>query len=122
MESRQSPTLAGSTDAATSLCSTTRRRPPFGGVIESFNISTNSFASRYVFKRLRFLGSKQLSHTLALLFLAVWHGFASGFYNTFALELVIMKMETDVSVQDRDRCDTRFPLTPHFVAHRSRPS
>ena len=68
----------------------------FGGLIESFNMTTNYFALRYVFKRLKFLKSKLLSQFGTLFFLAVWHGYALGYYNTFALEMVIMKMEKDV--------------------------
>nr|XP_046914001.1 lysophospholipid acyltransferase 5-like [Dermatophagoides farinae] len=69
----------------------------FRGIIESFNITTNQFAMKYVYKRLRFLGSKMLSHLFTLFFLALWHGFATGYYNTFALEFLIVKMETDIA-------------------------
>ena len=33
---------------------------------------------RYIFRRLRWLGSRLLSHLIALLFLALWHGLYSG--------------------------------------------
>ena len=69
----------------------------FRGIIESFNITTNQFAMKYIFKRLKFLGSKMLSQLMTLFFLALWHGFSIGYYNTFALEFLIVKMETDVS-------------------------
>lgn len=71
--------------------------PTFGGLVESFNMSTNYFAMTYVYKRLRFLGSKVASQTITLFFLALWHGFASGYYHTFFMEVIIMKMEKDVS-------------------------
>lgn len=55
-----------------------------------------SVHGRYVFKRLRFLGNKQLSQLLALLFLAVWHGLHSGYYVCFFNEFIVMKFEKDV--------------------------
>lgn len=72
--------------------------PNFGGVIRSFNISTNHWAARYLFKRLRFLGSKFASHFLTLFFLALWHGWKSGYYVTFGMEFLIMKTEWEVSI------------------------
>lgn len=71
--------------------------PTFGGLIESFNMSTNYFAMTYIYKRLRFLGSKVASQAITLFFLAFWHGYASGYYVTFFMEMMIMKMEKDVS-------------------------
>lgn len=71
--------------------------PAFSGLVESFNVSTNEWAYTYVFKRLRFLNNKILSQTLTLGFLALWHGFATGYYNTFGLEVMEMKLEKDVS-------------------------
>lgn len=73
--------------------------PTLQGVIESFNITTNEFALRYIYKRLKFFRSKTISHCLTLLFLAIWHGFSLAYYNTFALEFLVMKFETDVSFQ-----------------------
>lgn len=69
----------------------------FGGLIESFNMTTNAFAMRYIFKRLKWLKSKLASQFGTLFFLAIWHGFCIGYYNTFALEMAIMKMEKDVA-------------------------
>ncbi|XP_054153943.1 lysophospholipid acyltransferase 5-like [Oppia nitens] len=68
----------------------------FGGLIRSFNLTTNEFAARYLFKRLKFLGSRIASHFLTLLFLALWHGWATGYYITFGMEFLIMKMEWEV--------------------------
>lgn len=70
----------------------------FDSAIKSFNVNTNLWASQYIFKRLKFLGNKLLSQFLTLLFLAVWHGLHSGYYMTFLMEFVVMKMERDVLV------------------------
>lgn len=69
----------------------------FAGLIRSFNITTNTFASKYIFKRLKFLGSKPVSQISTLFFLALWHGWKTGYYVTFSLEFLIMKMEWEVS-------------------------
>lgn len=50
----------------------------FNGLIKSFNIQTNNWTAKYIYKRLKFLNSKVLSHLLSLTFLAVWHGHKSG--------------------------------------------
>uniref|UniRef100_UPI00358EF7CF lysophospholipid acyltransferase 5 isoform X2 n=1 Tax=Myxine glutinosa TaxID=7769 RepID=UPI00358EF7CF len=65
----------------------------FTGKIVSFNTNTNSWAARYVFKRLRFLGSKLVSQAVTLMFLAVWHGLHSGYFVCFSLELLIVFTE-----------------------------
>lgn len=67
----------------------------FGCYIEGFNMNTNKWCAEYVFKRLRFLNSKLLSQFLTLLFLAVWHGFHSGYYVCFFLEFIVMYAERD---------------------------
>jgi len=56
------------------------------GTIQSFNINTNDWVKRYVFKRLKFLGNRQLSNLGAMLYLAIWHGFAPGYFIAFILE------------------------------------
>jgi len=56
--------------------------------IESYNCSTNQWASRYIFKRLYFLGNKIASHIITLLFLALWHGFYSGYFACFGFEFI----------------------------------
>eukprot|EP01134_Creolimax_fragrantissima_P004264 CFRG4264T1 len=56
------------------------------GIVKSFNVNTNFWVMRVVFKRLRFLGSKNASQLGALFFLAIWHGFYAGYFITFALE------------------------------------
>ncbi|KAM7540347.1 hypothetical protein Aperf_G00000020012 [Anoplocephala perfoliata] len=64
-------------------------------VISSFNINTNKWMLEYVYKRLRFLGNKTLSHICTLTFLAVWHGFYSGYYVTFLLEFLTVYAEKE---------------------------
>jgi lysophospholipid acyltransferase 5 len=67
----------------------------FGQMVRSFNINTNTWAAQYVYKRCRFLGSKVASQLITLAFLAVWHGWHSGYYVTFFNEFVILKWEKD---------------------------
>ncbi|KAJ3334615.1 Lysophosphatidylcholine acyltransferase 3 [Gonapodya sp. JEL0774] len=62
-------------------------------IVESFNINTNNWSKIYVYKRLRFLGNKDLSGISTLLFLAAWHGFHVGYFATFALEFMDMDVE-----------------------------
>ncbi|XP_077454378.1 lysophospholipid acyltransferase 5 isoform X1 [Stigmatopora argus] len=67
--------------------------PLFGGTIASFNINTNAWAARQVFKRLRFLGNKTLSHLSTLFFLGIWHGLHSGYFICFSMEFFIITVE-----------------------------
>lgn len=62
-------------------------------VISAFNISTNLWSKNYIFKRLRWLGNKQLSQLGTLFFLAIWHGFHAGYFLTFALEFFVVLAE-----------------------------
>jgi len=57
-------------------------------IIGSFNVNTNYWAKLYLFKRLRFLGSKNASSVGTLVFLAIWHGFHPGYAFAFSLEFV----------------------------------
>nr|XP_033780056.1 lysophospholipid acyltransferase 5 isoform X1 [Geotrypetes seraphini] len=70
--------------------------PLFTGTIASFNINTNAWVARNVFKRLRFLGNKIISQAAALLFLAVWHGLHSGYLICFSLEFLIVVLEKQI--------------------------
>uniref|UniRef100_H2ZWS5 Lysophospholipid acyltransferase 5 n=1 Tax=Latimeria chalumnae TaxID=7897 RepID=H2ZWS5_LATCH len=54
------------------------------------------FFPRHIFKRLKFLGSKLASQAATLLFLAVWHGFHSGYFVCFSLEFLIVIVEKQV--------------------------
>lgn len=65
----------------------------FQHYIDSFNCNTNHFAAEYIYKRLRFLGNRNLSQFFTLLFLALWHGTRSGYYMTFLNEFLIIYME-----------------------------
>lgn len=69
----------------------------FNHYIMSFNINTNHWCAEYIYKRLKFLGSKLYSQLATLAFLAVWHGLHSGYYLCFFQEFIIMYLEKDVS-------------------------
>ncbi|KAL1122316.1 hypothetical protein AAG570_003721 [Ranatra chinensis] len=72
--------------------------------INSFNINTNNWMFQYVYKRLKFLGNKYLSQIGVLLFLALWHGFHSGYYMSFFMEFVCVAMEKDfLSILERNK-------------------
>ncbi|XP_063700301.1 lysophospholipid acyltransferase 5 [Culicoides brevitarsis] len=68
----------------------------FGEYIQAFNSQTNFWVAHYVYKRLKFLGNKHASHILTLLFLAVWHGFHSGYYMTFFMEFAFVVFEKEL--------------------------
>ncbi|GAB0096485.1 Lysophospholipid acyltransferase 5 [Sergentomyia squamirostris] len=71
------------------------RANKFTHYIESFNVATNRWVARHIYKRLKFLGSKELSQGATLLFLAIWHGFHSGYYVSFLMEFMIVYIERD---------------------------
>lgn len=62
----------------------------------AFNINTNLWVKQYVFKRLLFLGNKQLSQLGTFLFLAIWHGTHFNYFDTFALEFAYMFVEKNI--------------------------
>ncbi|CAO3593254.1 unnamed protein product [Absidia cylindrospora] len=62
-------------------------------IIGSFNINTNMWSKYYVFKRLRWMGSKTASQIGTLAFLAIWHGFHYGYFTTFLLEFLDVTAE-----------------------------
>ena len=70
----------------------------FGHYIEAFNINTNSWVMNYVYKRLRFLNNKYISQASALVFLAVWHGWHSGYYLTFFNEFIVVNFEREFTI------------------------
>ncbi|MGH0119775.1 UNVERIFIED_CONTAM: hypothetical protein FKN15_025654 [Acipenser sinensis] len=70
--------------------------PLFTGTIASFNINTNAWVARHVFKRLKFLGNKMASQSAALFFLAIWHGLHSGYLLCFLMEFIIVTAERQV--------------------------
>uniref|UniRef100_A0A8C5HQW5 Lysophospholipid acyltransferase 5 n=1 Tax=Gouania willdenowi TaxID=441366 RepID=A0A8C5HQW5_GOUWI len=72
--------------------------PLFGGTILSFNINTNAWAARHIFKRLKFVGNKTLSHVATLLFLTIWHGLHSGYFLCFSMEFFIITVESLIAL------------------------
>lgn len=66
--------------------------------VGSFNINTNLWVKEYVFKRLRFLNNKHLSLLGSMVFLAVWHGFAPGYFFNFGMEFLDMLAEGHLRV------------------------
>lgn len=68
----------------------------FQHYIDSFNCNTNHFAAEYIYKRLKFLGNRNLSQFFTLFFLALWHGTRSGYYMTFFNEFIIIYMEKEL--------------------------
>ncbi|KAJ8964232.1 hypothetical protein NQ314_005061 [Rhamnusium bicolor] len=84
----------------------------FNHYIQSFNVNTNHWVGQYVYKRLKFLGNRQLSQFAALLFLAIWHGFHTGYYVCFFFEFIVIYMERDMvdsfldhALTDKDVCN-----------------
>ena len=69
----------------------------FGHYIEAFNINTNSWVMNYVYKRLKFMNNRYISQLSALIFLAVWHGWHSGYYLTFFNEFIVVNFEKEFS-------------------------
>lgn len=69
----------------------------FGDYVASFNVQTNLWVFQHVYKRLKFLNNRNISHLAALMFLAVWHGFHSGYYMTFFMEFLLIHFEKSVS-------------------------
>ena len=53
---------------------------------KAFNITTGNWLSYYVFKRLRFMNSVLFSQTSTMLFCALWHGLASGYFVSFGIQ------------------------------------
>lgn len=72
----------------------------FNHYIQSFNVNTNHWVGHYVYKRLKFMNNRLISQAAALLFLAVWHGFHTGYYVCFLHEFLVMYMEKDVSINE----------------------
>ncbi|KAG0206698.1 hypothetical protein BGX28_001897 [Mortierella sp. GBA30] len=85
-------------------------------IIASFNMNTNYWAKLYVFKRLRFLGNKNLSALGVLLFLAVWHGTHIGYFFCFGLEFMDMETERRLSARF-GRPINAFIASKHGVTH-----
>ncbi|XP_063410218.1 lysophospholipid acyltransferase 5-like isoform X1 [Mytilus trossulus] len=69
----------------------------FHGLISAFNINTNLWMAKYLFKRLRFMGSKLLSQSVTLFYLALWHGLKTGYYMNFFLEFFMVNTENQMT-------------------------
>ncbi|XP_062848788.1 lysophospholipid acyltransferase 5 [Trichomycterus rosablanca] len=76
--------------------------PLFTGTINSFNINTNAWVARHIFKRLKFLGNKLASQMATLLFLAIWHGLHSGYLVCFSMEFIIVNVEKQTQALIKD--------------------
>eukprot|EP01102_Stenamoeba_stenopodia_P003206 TRINITY_DN13135_c0_g1_i1.p1 TRINITY_DN13135_c0_g1~~TRINITY_DN13135_c0_g1_i1.p1 ORF type:complete len:526 (+),score=139.15 TRINITY_DN13135_c0_g1_i1:51-1628(+) len=58
-------------------------------VVAAFNINTNDWVRRYVYVRMTKAGiGSQISQVSSLVFLAVWHGFAPGYFLCFFAEFL----------------------------------
>ncbi|TDG44010.1 hypothetical protein AWZ03_009559 [Drosophila navojoa] len=64
--------------------------------VQSFNVNTNQWVAQYIFKRLKFLNNRNISYAAALGFLAVWHGYHSGYYMAFLMEYMIVSTEKQI--------------------------
>ncbi|KAH8371856.1 hypothetical protein KR093_009114, partial [Drosophila rubida] len=64
--------------------------------VQSFNVNTNHWVAHYVFKRLKFMNNRNISYGAALAFLAVWHGYHSGYYMAFLMEYLIVSTEKQI--------------------------
>lgn len=85
---------SGCTNIKLMVFENTRR---FQHYIDSFNVQTNHWIAEYVYKRLRFLGNRNYSQLGALVFLALWHGFHTGYYVCFAMEFAVIIFEREVT-------------------------
>ncbi|CAH1102115.1 unnamed protein product [Psylliodes chrysocephalus] len=85
----------------------------FNHYIKSFNVNTNNWIAQYVYKRLKFLGNRQLSQFFSLLFLAIWHGLHSGYYVCFFFEFIVIFMERQIkSIVNSNQTLTNFFSNP----------
>lgn len=66
-------------------------------LVESFHMTTNKWVLKYIFKRLKFLGSKAVSQLATLFFLALWHGLYTGYMMCFFFEFIVINLENNVS-------------------------
>eukprot|EP00117_Sycon_ciliatum_P010283 scpid82386/ scgid12243/ Lysophospholipid acyltransferase 5; 1-acylglycerophosphocholine O-acyltransferase; 1-acylglycerophosphoserine O-acyltransferase; Lysophosphatidylcholine acyltransferase; Lysophosphatidylcholine acyltransferase 3; Lysophosphatidylserine acyltransferase; Membrane-bound O-acyltransferase domain-containing protein 5 len=55
------------------------------GVIDVFNKKTNDYLKRYIFKRVAFLGNKNLSMAIMAAFISLWHGVHINYLIVFIL-------------------------------------
>jgi lysophospholipid acyltransferase 5 len=50
----------------------------------------------YVFKRLKWIGNKNVSHFLSLIFVSIWHGVWPGYFICFSFEFISVLAERQV--------------------------
>lgn len=62
-------------------------------IVESFNMRTNAWIKQYLYKRLAFLGSREISGVSSLMFLAIWHGYSFGYFFAFGTEFLCITSE-----------------------------
>jgi len=84
-------------------------------IVDTWNVNTNDWLKRYVFKRLRYFDSKDFSAFSALMFLAIWHGFAAGYFISFFMEFVYMQAEVKYQILTRPLTNYLYPQTPTSV-------
>lgn len=84
--------------------------------IQSMNIQTNKWASNYVYKRLKFLKCKTISFIITAMFLALWHGFHSGYYLTFVFEVFVISFEKEFEVLFDQVVAAKFPRLLKMMA------
>lgn len=58
--------------------------------VRSFNMNTNKWCFTYLFKRLAWLGNKDVSQFCTLMFLALWHGYFPGYFTAFFFEYIVI--------------------------------
>lgn len=68
----------------------------FDDMIKAFNVNTNDWVARYIFKRCRWMGSRYASHFTTLAFLAIWHGYHLAYFVMFAIEFVVVNGEKEI--------------------------
>eukprot|EP00794_Sanderia_malayensis_P015000 gene15000-16549_t len=71
----------------------------FQSLVVCFNVNTNQWVARYIFKRLKFLGNRHISHITTLAFLAIWHGFYVGYFVVFATEFLVVQVERQMQAR-----------------------
>lgn len=79
------------------------RATSFNAIIKSYNITTNTFAFKYVYRRLKFFGNVYISQIITLAFLSIWHGFESGYHMAFFIEFLLLYFEKN-SFPYLDKC------------------
>ncbi|EDW30929.1 GL12606 [Drosophila persimilis] len=65
--------------------------------VQSFNVNTNQWVGQYIYKRLKFLNNRTISYGAALGFLAIWHGYHSGYYMAFLMEYMVVSTEKQIT-------------------------